>query len=95
MKYYNDGFRSKKNSVYNTNVNYDLKTEYRYPFGKYSPAYRLKKKQCELCGTKGVSVIMHQVRKLSNIKPNTPWNSLMIKNNRKTLSTCENCYNLI
>ncbi|WP_310193179.1 hypothetical protein [Neobacillus niacini] len=37
----------------------------------------------------------HHVRKLSELKSNTPWNTVMIANNRKTLATCEHCYSHI
>ena len=94
MWYYDGGFR-RKASFTTENNNYDIKTEYKYPFGKYSPAYRLKNKTCELCGATKITAIMHHVRKLTEIKPDTPWNILMIHNNRKTLSVCEHCYNII
>ncbi len=94
MLYYDSGFKRKLPSQGNS-ADMDTKTEYKYPFGKYSPAYRLRNKTCELCGGIGVTVIMHHVRKLSEIKPTTPWNILMIENNRKTLPVCEHCYTLI
>ena len=95
MYYYNDGFKITKKFKQNHRENLDLKVRYRYPFGKYSPAFRLKRKICELCGAKNVNVIMHHVRKLTELKPDTPWNSKMIDNNRKTLATCEHCYSHI
>jgi group II intron reverse transcriptase/maturase len=95
MFYYDKGFKINKN-IKNTNgVNQDVKVKYRYPFGKYSPAHRLRNRECELCGAKHISVIMHHVRKLTEIKPNNPWNALMIAKNRKTLATCEYCYSHI
>jgi group II intron reverse transcriptase/maturase len=95
MFYYDKGFKVNKNLKYTAGVNPDIKVKYRYPFGKYSPAFRLKSRECELCGAKNISIIMHHVRKLSELKPNNPWNTLMIANNRKTLATCEYCYSHI
>ena len=94
--YYNKGFKTQKNIPTPNNPQYnDLKPKYRFPFGKYSPAYRLRNKSCELCGARNVSVIMHHVRKLTELKANSPWNIKMLENNRKTLASCESCYSLI
>lgn len=94
--YYDNGFRTDKSiKTPHDSQFYDLKEKYKYPFGKHSPALRLKNSHCELCGAHNISVIMHQVRKLTEIKSDTPWNIVMLKNNRKTLATCEICYSLI
>ena len=94
--YYDKGFKTQKNipTPHNPQFN-DLKPKYRFPFGKYSPAYRLKNNNCELCGAQNVSVIMHHVRKITELKANSPWNIKMLETNRKTLATCETCYSLI
>lgn len=94
--YYDKGFKKDKNitTPHNSQFN-DLKPRYKYPFGKHSPAFRLKNSHCELCGAHNISVTMYQVRKLSEIKPDTPWNIAMLRNNRKTLATCEICYSLM
>lgn len=55
---------------------------------------RLKTGKCELCGGKG-KLVMHHVRKLSEIKGDTPWNALMLKRWRKTLAVCPKCNSLI
>lgn len=95
MFYYDKGFKINKSIKYICERNPDIKVKYRYPFGKYSPAFRLKNKTCELCGAKNINIIMHHVRKLSELKPDNPWNVLMIANHRKTLATCEHCYSHI
>lgn len=45
IMYYNQGFRRK--DIAHNSKDADLQTEYKYPFGRYSPAYRLKRKSCE------------------------------------------------
>jgi len=94
--YYDKGFKTQKNipTPHNPQFN-DLKPMYRFPFGKYSPAYRLKNNNCELCGARNIAVVMHHVRKLTELKANSPWNIKMLETNRKTLATCEACYSLI
>ncbi len=51
---------------------------------------RLKLGVCELCG-KEDKLIMHQVRNLYALKPNTEWNKAMLKLRRKTLAVCHSC----
>jgi len=48
-----------------------------------------------MCGATNVAVTMYHVRKITEIKPDTPWHILMLENNRKTLSACEHCYSII
>lgn len=94
IMYYNGGFQGKDNPD-NITKDIDIKTEYKYPFGKFSPAYRLYRKTCEMCGATNVTVTMYHVRKITKIKPDTPWHVLMLENNRKTLAACEHCYSII
>jgi len=95
IMYYNGGFRRKDNPD-NITKDIDIKIEYNYPFGKFSPAYRLYRKTCEMCGATNVAVTMYHVRKITEIiKPDTPWHILMLENNRKTLSAFEHCYSII
>lgn len=42
MFYYDKGFKINKNIKNTSGVNQDVKVRYRYPFGKYSPAYSSK-----------------------------------------------------
>ena len=51
---------------------------------------RLKQGVCELCG-KEDRLIMHQVRNLYALKPDTEWNKVMLKIRRKTLAVCPSC----
>jgi group II intron reverse transcriptase/maturase len=91
--YYNEGFRRQKAEQVAENI--EIKIEYKYPFGRYSPGYRLKNRTCELCEAHDVNVWIHHVRKLQKIKPDTPWNVWMIENRKKTISVCNHCYQLI
>ena len=54
-----------------------LRTSYKYPFGRYSPAYRLKRRTCEMCEATNIMITMHHVRKLSELESDTPWHALM------------------
>ncbi|WP_242847208.1 reverse transcriptase domain-containing protein [Desulfosporosinus acididurans] len=90
MLYYHDGFRRDKS----VKVNYenDIKIEYKYPFGRYSPAYKLKQGICELCKAVNVRILIHHVRKLNSLRADTPWNIRMLELKRKTLPVCEHCF---
>ena len=91
--YYHDGFRRDKSSE--PTYGDDVKTEYKYPFGRYSPAYKLKQGICELCKAVNVRILIHHVRKLSSLIADTPWNIRMIELRRKTLPVCEHCFSHI
>jgi hypothetical protein len=90
MLYYHGGFRRDKS----VKVNYenDTKIEYKYPFGRYSPAYKLKQGICELCKAVNVRILIHHVRKLNSLRADTPWNIRMIELRRKTLPVREHCF---
>lgn len=91
--YYNEGFRRQKPD--RNDEKPEVRVEYKYPFGRYSPGYRLLNRSCQLCEAQGVDVWIHHVRKLNEIEPDCPWNVWMLKHKRKTMSVCEHCYYLI
>ena len=93
MLYYHNGFRRDKSMA--PKYGDDVKIEYKYPFGRYSPAYKLKQGICELCKAGNVRILIHHVRKLNNLVGDTPWNIRMIEMRRKTLPVCEHCFGLI
>ncbi len=93
MVYYNEGFRRQKLTQIEANT--EVKVEYKYPFGRFSPGYRLKNRKCQLCEAENVDVWIHHVRKLSELTPSCPWNIWMLQNKRKTISVCEHCYQTI
>jgi len=51
---------------------------------------RLKERQCELCG-KEDNLVMHQVRKLKDLKGDEPWKIKMNAIHRKSLAVCQSC----
>jgi Type II intron maturase. len=91
--YYNGGFRRQK--LVQIESNLDIRIEYKYPFGRYSPGYNIKNRYCQLCNAHNVDVWIHHVRKLSRIEPDSPWNSWMLQHKRKTISVCKHCYQII
>jgi group II intron reverse transcriptase/maturase len=56
---------------------------------------RLKAGKCELCGKDNISVIMHHVRKLKDLKGDSEWENLMRTMRRKSLAVCSDCHDLI
>ena len=63
------------------------------PFVISSPSLieRLRAEVCELCGTKGKTV-MHHVRTLKTLTNKTAWERAMLQMHRKSLAVCPNCY---
>lgn len=55
---------------------------------------RLKERQCELCG-KEDNLVMHQIRKLKDLKGDEPWKIKMRAIRRKSLAVCQSCYSEI
>jgi len=56
---------------------------------------RLAAQVCELCGKTGVSLEMHHVNKVKNLKGKTQWELVMIAKKRKTLAVCKDCHHKI
>ena len=60
--------------------------------------YRLRQRECELCGH-GTTVVVHQVAKLAKLGrpgPGQPaWAARMAKMRRKTLVVCRACHQVI
>lgn len=86
--FYNEGF---KRQLPNMDAHCDDE-----PLDFYGDVYpsmveRLKGGICECCGRKSDTLIMHHVRKLRGLKPDTDWNKAMIKMHRKSLAVCETC----
>ncbi len=53
---------------------------------------RLKGKKCELCGATDVTLEIHHVNKVKNLKGKKPWEQVMIAKRRKTLAVCHDCH---
>ena len=85
--FYDEGF--KRREGFKNNYMDNLPNTVYVPKGTL--ADRLKAETCELCGESG-PVVMHHVRKLTTIKGDTEWGKRMLRNHRKTLVVCEECY---
>lgn len=57
-----------------------------------SLARKLKSKTCELCGAYCNDVEIYQVKKVKDLKDETKWEMVMIKNHRKTMAVCPSCH---
>lgn len=66
------------------------------PYKKYDRpnrlAGKLRAKTCELCGVKCNDVEIHQVKRLKDLKGQTEWEAVMLKNRHKTLAVCPACH---
>lgn len=93
--FYSEGFHTLKTVPVDYYHDIDIHAKYRYPFGKYSPARRILYGICELCGARNVRIIMHHVRSMKNIKPDTEWNAYMLKVHRKSIALCDHCNGIV
>lgn len=87
--FYNKGFKRKN---INRNAEVDSVTEKRIYLGRTSLIQRIEAGKCELCGAKNVSIEIHHVRKLKELKGKNFWEKLMIARRRKTLALCHECH---
>lgn len=53
---------------------------------------RLSAKVCELCGKTNISLEIHHVNKVKNLKGKEKWEIIMIAKRRKTLAVCHECH---
>jgi retron-type reverse transcriptase len=69
------------------------------PYKRYDKpnrlASKLRAKTCELCGIKTDEVLIHQVKRLKDLTRQTVWETVMLKNRRKTLAVCPACHDEI
>ena len=87
LTFYHDGF-AKKTPMRNMNI--DNMPDHTLHTMTTSLVNRLKSKKCEMCGTTG-DLTMHHVRKLKDLKGETPLEKRMIARKRKTIALCDNC----
>ena len=85
--FYNDGFARQQPSKDAACDNLPNLFVTPYP----TLAEKLVERNCELCGATNVDTVMYQVKKLTELEPNTVWNKLMLKKWRKTLVVCKCC----
>ena len=91
--FYNNGFKRKK-----TPTKFDNVSELPQ-FSKYVKTNTLKQRverhTCELCGKDCRNLVIHQVKKLKDLKGTDEWILVMKKKRRKTLVVCPECHNTI
>ncbi|MEZ3492038.1 MAG: group II intron reverse transcriptase/maturase [Lachnospiraceae bacterium] len=91
--FYKDGFKRKEKATKFDNVS-ELPQ-----FSKYAKTNTLKQRverhTCELCHKDCRNLVIHQVKKLKDLKGNAEWVLLMRKRRRKTLVVCPECHSLI
>lgn len=91
--FYKDGFKRKEKATKFDNVS-ELPQ-----FSKYAKANTLKQRverhTCELCHKDCRNLVIHQVKKLKDLKGDAEWVLLMRKRRRKTLVVCPECHSLI
>ncbi|MDD4414868.1 MAG: reverse transcriptase domain-containing protein [Oscillospiraceae bacterium] len=90
--YYNNGFKRKKEAM---KMEVNLLPQYIKYDNINSLKSRIKLGLCEMCNTKTDNLSFHQVKKLKDLKGNTPWEILMIEKRRKTLAVCPKCHSEI
>ena len=53
---------------------------------------RLSAKICELCEKTDVSLEIHHINKVKNLKGKQEWERIMIAKKRKTIAVCKACH---
>ncbi len=87
--YYHSGFRKQDKPQLGQVDILDIYKKYSKP---NSLATRLRAKKCELCGIECGGLVMHQVKRLKDLKGQNEWEILMRKRHRKTLAVCPSCH---
>jgi group II intron reverse transcriptase/maturase len=90
--FYNGGYKRKKLPV--LGLADTLPAYIRYERVN-SLAARLRAKTCELCGTEGCELEMHQVKRLKDLRGAHSWELVMLDKRRKTLAVCHECHEKI
>lgn len=90
--FYNEGFKRKSTA---RKYDCDIMPDTRKHLSSTSLMDRLQASKCELCGAENVSIEMHHVRKLKNLKGKEYWEAFMIARKRKTLAVCFDCHRKI
>ena len=88
-EFYHEGFRRKPMADL---WHADTLPQYQRYDKPNSLAAKLKAGKCELCGADTKDIHMRHLRKLKDLKGETDWEMLMMKNRRKSLALCKECY---
>lgn len=89
---YNDGF-SRKSPSKDAEID-AVKGNFKSVIPNTTLAERLLDCRCELCDAEG-AVMMHHVKRMSDLRPSRPWELKMLQMHRKTIALCSNCFNLV
>ncbi|WP_078557055.1 reverse transcriptase/maturase family protein [Bacillus alkalicellulosilyticus] len=89
--FYHEGFKRVKKP--NTNAKVDYNENILMYSSTTSLIDRIMAEQCEWCANTTVSIEMHHVKKLKELKGKKRWEQLMIARKRKTLALCKTCHN--
>lgn len=87
--FYHEGFKRKTKAL---DSSCDVVIFDRRYLSRTSLLDRIKSNRCELCGAENVSIEMHHIRKLKDLKGKDYWEQLMIARKRKTMAVCHNCH---
>src|SRR5262249_579475 len=90
-------FTRNTNGIWENYDDFQYKVAWFAPGNERSEAVeRMLAGKCELCGTEGVPLQMHQIRKLANLqhlgREKPQWARIMIARKRKSLAVCMPCH---
>ncbi|WP_081717932.1 HNH endonuclease [Paenibacillus sp. MAEPY2] len=90
--FYSAGFKKGQSEESDSKV--DLLADYKrnYIYNRTKLDDRLLSSKCEWCEMEGVSLQMHHVRKLKDLKGKKRWEKRMIERKRKTLALCRSSH---
>ena len=88
---YHDGFRQRKVPLYE---NVDIPPQSERLGRPNRLAARIKAGVCELCGRSQITVHMHHVRTLKDLKGTTPCELKMLSMHRRSIALCLECFAL-
>lgn len=91
--FYNKGFSRKQTSM--TMPEISILPEYEKYSRFNSLKSRVKLGLCEICNRKSDDILLHQVKKLKDLKGDKAWERLMIERRRRTLAVCPRCHSEI
>ncbi|MCL2776067.1 MAG: reverse transcriptase domain-containing protein [Oscillospiraceae bacterium] len=89
---YNDGFKRKRVAM---EAGVEILPQYKRYDRFNSLKNRVRLGICELCNKKSNDILLHQVKKLKDLKGKTEWERLMIEKRRRTLAVCPSCHSQI
>ncbi|MEF3309383.1 reverse transcriptase domain-containing protein [Paenibacillus sp. GYB004] len=88
---YNEGFkRDLTSSAASLNID-NMQNPFQYS-SRGSLIERLLARKCEWCGREDISLEMHHIKKLKDLKGKKTWEKFMIARHRKTIALCKDCH---